>query len=141
MWKYFFFEIYIVHDHQQNTAWDPKERLYVNFERSYGSLKISEICNILVSAQKLSLNEWISLKFIQYMTINKRHVELEKKRGYASILAGVMAPDRSQNFQLSGFCSVTYVLLNNLCLNWFFSSKFIWYIIINRIQVEFENGG
>ena len=55
-----------------------------------------------------------------------------KKRGFASILEGVMALDRSK---------IENVLLplNNLNLTELIALKFRWYITISTIQVEFEN--
>ena len=54
--------------------------------------------NILFPLNNLSLNEWISLKFIWNMTINKILVEFEMDSyGYASIWPGVMTPDRHKN--------------------------------------------
>ena len=75
---------------------------------------------ILVPLNELSLNVWISLKFIWFMTINKIQVEFEKG-GYASIWTGVIAPGISQNI--------------------WFPLKFIWYMAINKKQVEFTKGG
>ena len=48
----------------------------------------------------------ILLKFIWYLTIYRIQVEFEKA-GYASILPGVMVPDRHENFHIFGFRSIT----------------------------------
>ena len=55
-----------------------------------------------------------------------------KKGGYASILAGVMTLDGSK-------IENVLFLLTNLNLNELVALKFIWYITISTIQVEFEN--
>ena len=41
----------------------------------------TKIAKLWFLLDKISLNEWISLKFIRYMTMNKIHVQ---KRGYRS---------------------------------------------------------
>ena len=55
-----------------------------------------------VQLDNISLNELISLKFIWYMTIIKVQAGFEK-RGYGSILAGVMAHDRPVNLNSSQY--------------------------------------
>ena len=58
-----------------------KGRLCFNFARSYNPDRC-EIGNFCFPLNNLSLREWISLKFIQYMTISKIQDEFEKG-GYA----------------------------------------------------------
>ena len=75
----------------------------------------------------------ISMNLRWYLTTNKIQVQLEKG-GYASILAGVVAPDRSEkNWKIFGFHSITF---NNLTLNDWIYLKSIWYISNNKIQVQ-----
>ena len=75
------------------------------------------------------LNVWM-----WYMAINKIHFQFEKG-GCASIWTGVIEPDRSEKMENIWFP------LNNLRLNDLILLKFIWYLTINKIQVEFEKGG
>ena len=57
------------------------------------------------------------------MAISKIQVKYETG-GYASTLTGVMAPDRREKLP-----------------NEWISLYFIWYVTINKIQVEFKKGG
>ena len=76
---------------------------------------------------------FLFFKSIYYLNINRIQVEF-KKEGYASIWPGITAPERHEKLQVVGFCAIT-------SLNEQIDFKFIWYMTINKIQIEFEKGG
>ena len=87
----------------------------------------------MVYAQEFSLNDPILLKFILYLSIDRKQVGC-KRKGYVSICPGVTASDRHKKEQ---YC----FLLNHIRSNKWMSLKFIRYMIINKIQLEFTKGG
>ena len=74
-----------------------------------------KIANVWFQLSKLSLSEWVSLKFTLYMTINKIQVEFEKG-GYPFIWTG----------------SHIWYPLNKLKVNDPILLKFKFYLTINR---------
>ena len=94
--------------------------------------------NIWFPLNKVRLNDRILLKFIYYLTINKVQVEFEKG-GHASIVQEIMASDRQEDlcFFLF-FFFFCFFLLSNLSLNELILMKFIQYLTISKVQIEFK---